>query len=157
MPAIVNLKTGKKYYLKTPDGRFAVVDATNQLGFIRHVDTNRASTFTLSKVGKSLFGLCVNGFCMSRCMNCESDTGYLQTIKFHLVNSMEPYSRWTISSAGSNGEYNLKIDGSYGYLTYKKTAYGGYQLTLAAQLSNETTFQLDEVEEREKFYNVELV
>lgn len=152
-----NLKTGKEYYLKTSDGQFAVVEATNKLGFIRRVNPKRASKFTATKVGCNLYGLCVNGFCMSRCMACQSNAGDLQTVKFHLVNSNEAYSRWTFSSAGSKGEYNLKVDGSYGYLTYKKTLSDNIQLTLSTQLSNETKFQFVEVELEKKWYDVKLV
>lgn len=114
----------------------------------------------MSKVGCNLYGLCVNGLCMSRCLACRSDTGDLHTVKFHLANSKEPYSRWQFNSVGSNGEYSLKIDGSYGFLVYNTTPRGDSQLTLSTQLSDRTKFQFVEVEQvklEDKVYNVQLV
>lgn len=139
-----NLKNGTQYYLKTADGKFVVVDAFRQLGYILPTGSNTGSKFTATQLGCNLYGLCVDGFCMSRCMGCTSDIGEMQTVKFHLNNSDEPYSRWTFSSAGSDGVYDLKIDEPYGYLAYKKTTSGKYQLGLAKKLSNETKFQFVE-------------
>lgn len=140
-----NLKDGKQYYLKSADGRFAVVDAKKQLGFVKQVASNGGSKFTATKLGCNLYGLCVDGFCMSRCMGCKPDTGELQSVKFHATNLNGSYSKWTFISAGSDETYNLKIDESYGYLTYTKTPSGDYQLSLSTQLSNETKFQFIEV------------
>lgn len=135
-----NLKEGKQYYLKTADGRFVVRDSAKQLGFVKSV----ASKFTATQVGCNLYGLCVDGFCMSRCDGCKSDTNEGQTVKFHLKNSNEPYSRWTFVPAGSAGVYNLKIDGSFGYLNYKKTSAGDYQVSLSTALSDENKFHFIE-------------
>lgn len=140
-----NLKDGRQYYLKSADGRFAVVDASKQLGFVKQIAADSACKFTATKVGCNMYGLCVNGFCMSRCMSCHSDTNETQTVKFHVPNTNGAYSRWTFIAAGDGGQYNLQIDGSYGYLTYKKTPKGDFQLSLSTQRSNETKFQFVEV------------
>ncbi len=140
-----NLKNGKQYYLKSSDGRVAVLDTAKQLAFLKPSGATNASKFTATKVGCNLYGLCVDGACMSRCAGCRPDTGDVQSVKFHLTNSNEPYSRWTLVSAGSDGSYNLKIDGDFGYLTFKRTPSGDDQLTLTTTLSNETKFTFVEV------------
>lgn len=140
-----NLKEGKEYYLKSADGKFAVVDMVKQLGFMKQVDSKNASKFKGTKLGCNLYGLCVDGFCMSRCAGCRPDTGEVQSVKFHATNTNGAYSKWTFVPTGSAGEYNLKIDESFGYLTYKATPSGDLQLTLATQLSNETKFKFIEV------------
>lgn len=140
-----NLKEGKEYYLQSADGKFAVLDKVKQLGFMRQVDGKNASKFKGTKLGCNFYGLCVDGFCMSRCQECRPDTGDVQSVKFHATNTNGVYSQWTFISAGSNGESNLKIDGAFGYLTYKATPSGDLQLTLTTQLSNETKFKFIEV------------
>lgn len=138
------LKDGKEYYIQTPDGRYVVHNAAKSFAFMESVNVKHASKFTATKVGCNTYGLCVNGHCMSRCMACSSYTWDIQTVKFHLTDSKEPYSRWTFNSTGNDGEYNLETDRSFGYLTYKNTSHG-YQLTLTPELSNETSFRFVEV------------
>lgn len=141
-----SLKDGKQYYLQSNDGKFAVIDGAKLLGFVKQTDIKGASRLIAKKLGCNVFGLCSDNRCMSRCMGCPSETGDVQTVRFHLSDSNAPYSQWTLLPIGNNGEFNLKIDGSYGYLTYKKTAKGDYQLTLTTQLSDETKFRFVAVE-----------
>lgn len=140
-----NLKDGKQYYLKGADGKYAVVDKTTEFGFMKQISSDGASKFTAKKIGCNLYGLCVNGFCMSRCSICKSTTGDKQTTNFHFTNSNRAYSQWKFISTGKSGEFNLKIDSKFGYLTSKKTPSGDYQLSLSTQLTVGAKFQFIEV------------
>lgn len=68
--------------------------------------------FTAVQKSCNVYGLCVGGFCMSRCENCTSDTKDYQRVRFHITDSDRVFSQWTLTSSGgvSGGPYNLKID-----------------------------------------------
>lgn len=139
---------GKTYYIKSLDGKFAVLDKTKLLAFMRDVPMASASKFTAVKKSCNLYGLCVEGMCMSRCDSCKSDTGDVQTVRFHAKNSDNAYSQWTVEDAavgGIGGPYTFKTDGGNGYLTSKKTPNNDFQLTLSkAILPKDSIFELVE-------------
>lgn len=139
------LKDGQQYYIQSRDGRFAVVDGNKQAAYMMQISASDASKFTAVQKSCDVYGLCINGFCMSRCEGCISDTEDFETVKFHINNSDGGYSQWKLTLVGysvDGGAYNLQVDDN-SYLTYKETPYGG-QLTLSTELNDKTTFVLIE-------------
>lgn len=139
------LKDGKQYYLKSVDGRFAVVDAANQWALMNPISTS-PSKFTVVQKSCNVYGLCVNGFCMSRCPGCTSPLSDVQSVKFNVTDSNSPSSQWLLTVvSGRVGVYNLEVDGTFGYLTYKRTRTGTALLALDPQLTNQSQFEFIEV------------
>lgn len=85
VPDCGTLKNGKQYYLKSADGRYVVVDVSKKLGFMRDVPSTGASKFTAVKKDCTVYGLCVDGTCMSSA--CPSDTHDFQSVRFQETNS----------------------------------------------------------------------
>ncbi len=141
------LEDGKQYYIKTTDGRFVVFDANKNLAFVEKVGINDASRFTAFQKSCNVYGLCVGGFCMSRCEQCSSDVDDFQTVKFFRPNSCldNVVTQFTLtSSTCGNGTYSVQVEGS-NFLTYQQTD-NGDQLTLCTDLNNDTLFEFIEVE-----------
>lgn len=134
------LKNGTQYNIQSADGRFAVVDTNKKLTFLQQIPASDASIFIAVEKSCNVFGLCVNGCCMSRCEGCTSDSNDFETVSFHLDNSDACYSQWTLNSSAVGGPYVLQVDNK-DYLTYKQTA-SGDQLTLSTELNEETIFSI---------------
>lgn len=134
------LKNGTQYNIQSADGRFAVVDTNKKLAFLQQIPASDASRFIAVEKSCNIFGLCVNGFCMSRCEGCTSDSNDFETVSFHINNSDGGYSQWILTSSTVGGPYVLQVDNK-NYLTYKQTASGG-QLTLSTELNEGTIFNI---------------
>lgn len=55
-----------KTILSLKDDGFVIADATKQLGFTKEITKTSAFKFTALKIGCNVYGLCVDGYCMSR-------------------------------------------------------------------------------------------
>lgn len=137
------LKNGTEYYILSLDGRFAVVDTNKKLAFLQETSTSAASKFVAVEKSCNVFGFCANGFCMSRCEGCTSDSGDFETVSFHIDNSDGGYSQWTLTSSDVGGPYVLQAD-NQNYLSHKQIV-SGDQLTLSAELNDNTIFGISSV------------
>ncbi len=86
------LKDGAQYYIQSVDGRFAVIDTNKKLAFLQDTSPSAASKFVAVQKNCNVYGFCSNGFCMSRCEGCTSDSGDFETVSFHPDNSDGGYS-----------------------------------------------------------------
>lgn len=144
-----DLDNGRQYYIKSSEGRFAVLDEYKQLAFMKQIESVGATRFTAIKKDCNVYGLCVDDKCMSRCEECRTDTGDIQSVKFHRNNSDSDFSQWMLIGTGAGGSYNLKTVEHGAYMTYKRTPNNDYQLTLSRVLSNESEFQFVQVSKRD--------
>jgi len=160
------LKNGKQYYIKSSDGRFAVLDTTKKLAFVEESNLREATLFTVVEKGCNVYGFCAGGTCMTRCHfysnnRCNSDSGDTQTVKFHVDNADVGWSQWILKSSGSTagGPYYLQPSDYNSYLTSKQTP-AGDQLTLSTQISPASLFTFVDLEgppylrEETKYYIV---
>lgn len=133
------LKNGTQYYLQNADGKFAIVDASNQLGFMKLNSQTGAAKFTAFEKSCNVYELSVGGMFMSRCESCPSPLNDYQGVKFHLTDGNKPWSQWTLSTpTGSiDGQLNLKVDRPY-YLV--STPNGDHQLSLSTVPTNKATW-----------------
>lgn len=134
------LNNGQQYYVQSAGGRFAVVDGNKQAAYMMQIPASDSSKFTAVQKNCDVYGFCVNGFCMSRCQGCSSDSGDTETVKFHQANSDGGYSQWKLTSGAVGGPYNLQVDNN-NYLTYKQTS-NGDQLTLSSSSELGQKFRL---------------
>lgn len=137
------LKNGTQYNIISADGRFAVVDTNKRLAFLQQVPASSASKFTAVAKSCNVFGFCVDGFCMSRCEGCTSDSGDFETVSFHQQNSDFGYSQWTLIASTAGGPYAMQVDNK-SFLASKQTS-AGDQLTLATDVSDKTIFNIVQV------------
>lgn len=136
------LNNGTQYYIQSTDGRFAVVDPVKQAAYMQQISSADASKFTAVQKDCNVYGFCTNGFCMSRCEGCTSDSGDFETVSFHETTSDFQYDQWNLTSVGE--QYNLQVVDIKYYLTIKSTS-NGDQLTLLTNPDANSAFSLNAV------------